>query len=439
MGISASFRKPRAPAEADHGVVFRDDAAFCGWPFYCGLWALPGGEVLAGFKRIPSTYGAAAEISHTRLTVGQGRLVTIRSADGGARFDPGSLNVVFDLGTSAEQILRTGGDNYDGEPPLDFLDRNVIVMSGAMPALLKPDSRAWLRASADGGRTWRRPILLPLDGLSSLTGHGPPTVRAGRRRLLGLSTTSADGWTNRPLVYASTDGGTLELPLLHHAADRGRLGRQRPRASPSSSARIRHFYTRPLALRDGRILASLRFQRDATRRSSGPTSSRARTAARTWRFLSRVNDWGAPGDIVEMARRPHRLRLRLSPRAVRHPRPRQRGRRPQLGLASSILRDDGGSWDLGYPRVIEAAPGRLLTVYYMNRKRRSDPDERRRPPHRTDALRARLIVPHRREVACIDKGHERLIWPLPLAGLLATGPSSAPAAAQTPIRPARSR
>ena len=105
MGISASFRKPRAPAEADHGVVFRDDAAFCGWPFYRGgLWALPGGEVLAGFKRIPSTYGAAAEISHTRLTVGQGRLVTIRSADGGARFDPGSLNVVFDLGTSAEEI-----------------------------------------------------------------------------------------------------------------------------------------------------------------------------------------------------------------------------------------------------------------------------------------------------------------------------------------------
>ena len=33
-----------------------------------------------------------------------------------------------------------------------------------------------------------------------------------------------------------------------------------------------------------------------------------------------------------------------------------------------ILRDDGGSWDLGYPRVTECAPGKLLTVYYMNRK-----------------------------------------------------------------------
>ena len=33
-----------------------------------------------------------------------------------------------------------------------------------------------------------------------------------------------------------------------------------------------------------------------------------------------------------------------------------------------ILRDDGGSWDLGYPRVIEVAPGRLLSTYYMNCK-----------------------------------------------------------------------
>ena len=32
------------------------------------------------------------------------------------------------------------------------------------------------------------------------------------------------------------------------------------------------------------------------------------------------------------------------------------------------MRDDGGSWDLGYPRVIEVAPGRLLSTYYMNCK-----------------------------------------------------------------------
>jgi hypothetical protein len=33
-----------------------------------------------------------------------------------------------------------------------------------------------------------------------------------------------------------------------------------------------------------------------------------------------------------------------------------------------ILRDDGGSWDVGYPRVIEVEPGKLLAVYYINLK-----------------------------------------------------------------------
>ncbi len=36
-----------------------------------------------------------------------------------------------------------------------------------------------------------------------------------------------------------------------------------------------------------------------------------------------------------------------------------------------ILRDDAGSWDIGYTRVIETEPGVLLTTYYINL--RNDP------------------------------------------------------------------
>jgi hypothetical protein len=32
-----------------------------------------------------------------------------------------------------------------------------------------------------------------------------------------------------------------------------------------------------------------------------------------------------------------------------------------------ILRDDGGSWDLGYPRAVETSPGALLATYYFNK------------------------------------------------------------------------
>jgi len=359
------FQAPLRVAACDHGVVYRNDREFCGWPFYCGLWKFPGGDVLAGFKKIPAAYASGGEISHSRLTVGQGRLFLIRSHDDGITWDPASQQPVFDLADDAARIARDGGESYAGFAPLDFLDPEVVVMAGALPALLKPDSRAWIRASSDGGLSWRKPILLPLDGLANLTGHGPPTVRADGMCLLGLSTTSAAGWTNRPLVYPSPDGIAWHfLSFVAPEVDGGSAVSDR--AGPVIFGAIRHFYTRLLALRDGRILASVRFQREATG-VMWTDLFESEDGARTWRFLSRVNDWGAPGDLVEM----HDGRLvcvygyRLAPPGIRARISEDGGRRWGREL---ILRDDGGSWDLGYPRVAEIAPGKLMCVYYMNTK-----------------------------------------------------------------------
>jgi hypothetical protein len=359
---------PAPAARAKHGIVYRNNREFCGWPFYCGLWKTGSGEVVAGFKKIANAYGDDGEISHTRLTVGQGRLFLIRSRDDGASWDEASQQTVFDLADDKARILRDGGESYAGEAPLDFTDPDVLVMAGALPALLKPDSRAWLRASADGGITWRPPILLPLHGLASLTGHGPPTTRADGVSLLGLSTTSADGWTNRPLVYASTDGITWNfLAFITPAIESGSAASDR--SGPLIFGAIRHFYTRLLALKDGRILAAIRFQREATG-IIWTDIFESKDGGRTWKFLSRVNDWGAPGDIVEMAdgRLVCVYGYRLAPSGIRARVSEDGGRRwgPEI-----ILRDDGGSWDLGYPRIIEVSPGRLLTVYYMNT--RDDP------------------------------------------------------------------
>lgn len=357
------FQPPARPLHLDHGIVHRDESAFCGWPFYCGLWRTGDGSVLTGFKKIPATYANGGEISHTRLTVGQGRLLLARSHDDGVTWGGSDLQPVFDLGDTAARIQGDGGESYAGEAPLDFHDSDTIVMAGALPALLKPDSRAWLRASSDGGRTWRKPILLPLDGLANVTGHGPPTTRHDGMALLGVSTTSADGWTNRPLVYASPDGIAWHfLSFVTPAVDGGSAVSDR--AGPIIFGAIRHFYTRLLALRDGRILASVRFQRDATGVMWTDIFA-SDDGARTWRFLSRVNDWGAPGDIVEMAdgRIVCVYGYRLAPSGIRARVSEDGGRTWGREL---LLRDDGGSWDLGYPRVIEVAPGRLLTVYYMN-------------------------------------------------------------------------
>ena len=39
-----------------------------------------------------------------------------------------------------------------------------------------------------------------------------------------------------------------------------------------------------------------------------------------------------------------------------------------LGKVPVLVRDDGGSWDVGYPRAWEYSPGRVGVVYYYNTK-----------------------------------------------------------------------
>lgn len=362
------FERPRPAGDAEHGIVYRNDAEFCGWPFYCGLWKVAGGDIVAGFKKIENAYGDPGDVTHTKLTMGPGELTLIRSSDNGRTWDPATRQPVFRLDTPPGEIAALGPENYAPEGPLDFGDPDVLIMSGAVPALLKTNSRAWLRASTDGGRTWRRPILLPLGGLGNLTGHGSSMVRTDGVNLLGLTTTLSDGWFNRPLVYASDDGTDWRfLSFIGPAEDEGAA--MDDRSGTLIFGPIGYFYTRLIPLANGRILASIRHQRDA-RDVIWTEVYDSDDGGRTWRFLSRVNDWGAPGDVVQMAdgRIVCVYGYRVAPQGVRARVSEDGGR---TWGAEIVLRDDGGSWDLGYPRVIEHEPGRLLSVYYMNR--RDDP------------------------------------------------------------------
>ncbi|MHC4499355.1 MAG: sialidase family protein, partial [Planctomycetota bacterium] len=38
-----------------------------------------------------------------------------------------------------------------------------------------------------------------------------------------------------------------------------------------------------------------------------------------------------------------------------------------------VLRDDGGTWDLGYPRMMQRPDGKLVTIYYHNTRESPGP------------------------------------------------------------------
>lgn len=360
--MNQRFDPPRRAERAEHGIVYRNEREFCAWPFYCGLWLTGDGSIVAGFKRVQTDYSEYAAVDHGQMSRKKGHLVAIRSHDGGASWDQDSVVEVWDMDTTtAAQMPEDGAPNASA-PAIDVSSPDTLVMGGGIPTLFARDARAWTRISIDGGRSWRAPILLPQFELASLT-HFGSSHRATRRdgvHLLGLQTNSPDALSPRPLVYGTTDG--REWHFLSFITPERPPSPYYVLKSPFSP--LPHFYPRILVLRDGRVLCTLRFQRDA-RSVIWTDVHESLDGGRSWNFLSRVNDWGAPGDLVEMTdgRIVCVYGYRIAPSGVRY-------RISEDGARSWgsewILRDDGGSWDVGYPRVVEVAPNRLLTTYYIN-------------------------------------------------------------------------
>lgn len=360
------FERPRLAPDVEHGIVYRNDAEFCAWPFLGGLWRPADGSLLLGFTRKGVSYDNPDEIHHDNLGQSKGILVTIRSNDGGRTWSADTFEDLFDLSTPPDAI--PAADPGATDLRLDFCDPDVLVASGAVPVRFAPGARAWVKISTDGGRHWRAPVAMPMTGLTSLSGQGSATVRADGLCLLALTTVDHDGWTRRPLIYASPDGVSWNfLCFMTPKDDDGQAVSER-----TGSLRFgahRYFYPRLLRLRNDRIVATLRCQRDP-RGVFWTEMFGSEDGGRTWQFLSRVNDWGAPGDLVEMSdgRIVCVYGYRLPPFGIRYRVSEDGGR---TWGSEWILRDDGGSWDLGYPRVTEVEPGKCLTAYYFNT--RDDP------------------------------------------------------------------
>jgi hypothetical protein len=361
FGAIKKFARPRSAKNAEHSVVYRNEAEFSAWPYTMGFWESANGHLLQNFMRAKADYTDAKKISHDVIGAGGATLHSIRSTDRGRTWDapiPYNFERNGEHDGTGESVAELG--------PIDYTSKDVFVWSSST-AFGAPESRPFVRVSKDAGKTWSRNYRLPLDGLPSGSANSSQMVRPDGRSLLFLTMISKDGWSRRPMVYGSVPDGSgwhfmsfitpKEDP--YGAAD----------GDWKSTFRFgghRWFYPRGYMLPSGRILCTLRSQRDPT----GVMWTElyySDDGAETWHFLSRINDFGAPGSLVLM--KDGRLvcvyGFRLPPFGVRACVSENEG---QTWGAEIVLRDDGGSWDLGYPNAIEAEPGKIMALYYFNRK-----------------------------------------------------------------------
>jgi len=363
-GLIRSYLPPRRLSEVDHAVVYRREDEFTGWPHVMGYWNFGDGELLQQVTTIDTEYENPDAISHDNIGRGSGgamRQLAVRSFDYGRTWSEPVANM---LGTidPAMADATTMGDLR----PLDFLDPDTII-SNSSTGFGTPEGRTLVRVSRDRGQSWSPDIAVPLDALHSLSGMNSALVRSDGTALIWLMEVDKSGWNRHPCVYALPPGNTDFHFLTFITRKQDPYGA----ADGDYSSTFRYgghrwFYPRGYQLPDGRMLCVLRSQRDP-RGIMWTEVYYSDDHGRTWDFLSRVNDFGAPGSLV--VKKDGRLVMvygyRLLPAGIRAKVSEDGGRSwgPEL-----IVRDDGGSWDLGYPNAWELDDGRIGAVYYFNSK-----------------------------------------------------------------------
>jgi hypothetical protein len=367
--LAIRYAAPRAPSQVDHAVVYRREDEFCSWPFTSGFWETADGTLIANFATRNVSYASGDAIRHDVLgrNSSNPRTVTVRSRDRGRTWEAPQYNVMAGPGGEGRGLSREEMPTRFSEP-VDYLDSNVLVSSGSMGGFATAGTQATARLSRDGGQTWGETILVPLDHLPSTTGVNSTLVRPDGRLLMFLFSVDKDNSHRRPLVYGSTNEGR-EFHFMSYIVPReDPFGNADGDYDDPSVAFVGHrwFYPRGYLLPNGRILCITRCQRDPT----GVMWSEvfySDDGGDTWGFLSRINDFGAPGNLVPMpdGRIVAVYGYRLMPAGIRATVSEDGGKTwgPEI-----IVRDDGGSWDLGYPNSWLVDERTIGTLYYFNSK-----------------------------------------------------------------------
>jgi hypothetical protein len=360
---SGSFEPARRLSNVDHAVVYRSDTEMVGWPHIMGYWNIGDGEILQQVTSINTRYPTGDAISHDNLgSEGLGgKSVAIRSRDYGRTWDDPVFNMM-----NREDPTQDGAKTMGDLQPIDFLDKNILVANSGT-AFGMPDGRTNVRVSRDRGKTWGPPLPVPMDGLGSLSGMNSVLIRPDGTALIWLMEVDDDSRNRHPLIYALPPGNTdfhfltFITPKLDPYGHSDGDWQTTPRF-----AGHRWFYPRGYMLPDGRMLCVMRCQRDP-RGIMWTEVYSSDDRGRTWQFLSRVNDFGSPGSLVQLpdGRLVMVYGYRLMPAGIRAKVSPDGGKTwgPEL-----IIRDDGGSWDLGYPNAWVTDDGKVGVIYYFNSK-----------------------------------------------------------------------
>lgn len=392
--LSGLLISPAVPVLADttvemeHVVLHRDDTMYYLGP---SLAVLPDGDILMGLRE-----------AHARSRKLRGHVdpasrgVLLRSRDGGRTF--GEKRVVDDetirFSSSQDTTLTVLSDGsllagiYSwGIAPvptgvaLDKIHTGRRVVGPRKP-FIGIFEGMWTRHSTDQGRTWtdRRPV--DVAGLPPFGGRAQVVELDDGTLLMQVNDLSRT--VGRPRDWA--------LVFCLRSTDGGVTWREPTSVAEGSELAVHFLEPSLVRLRSGRLISMLRTRGEGpeaderVRQEGGDVGTLyshyghvfqciSDDNGRTWSEPVQTPMWGFPAHVLELSdgRLLCAYGYRRPPFGVRATLSHDGGE--TWDIANEIVvRDDGGTSDLGYPVSIELPDGRVLMAYYFNQETPDDPE-----------------------------------------------------------------
>jgi hypothetical protein len=342
----APTSQEQTPA-VEHVKVYCERGMFGGWPANHGIWSW-GNEILVGFTK--GYYKDLGDRHHIDREKPEIHMLA-RSLDGGVTWtieDPGAKG----------QLLTEGGYLH-GVPRPDVAIPEMKEPQGGVD-YTHPDFAMAIRTNSigagisrffysyDRGHSWEGPFRLPNFGAPGIAARTDYIVNGKHDCLLFLTAAKPNGEQGRLLCARTRDGGKTWTRASWIGPE--------PKGSEIMPASVRLSQTDILV---------------AGRNNEGPrrwiSAYLSRDNGETWQKLDDpVGDCGIGNPPAMIRLKDGRICLiygfRGEPYSIRARLSSDGGR---TWSDDHVLRDDGASRDIGYPRVVQRPDGKVVALYYF--------------------------------------------------------------------------